>query len=111
MTDDQTIPLLSSPGSGLVRGHDDDLRGSGASDVVRRVSITHLQEQIEKLSQIVQGDALSQVRPGRFQVEEIKVVAEISASGELGFLVGGVEAEAKGSIELVFRRSGASAGA
>jgi hypothetical protein len=79
----------------------DDLRGGSVTD---RVPISRLQAQIAKLAQIVRGDALNETNPNGFSLTEIKILAEVTASGELGFVVAGFEAEAKGSIELTFRR-------
>jgi hypothetical protein len=107
LSDDYSIPLIG--GLVPVEGEpDNDIRGGSVKTdaVVDRVSITKLQAQIEKLAQLVRGDSLTAATSGGFAAEEIKIVAEITASGELGFLVAGAELEAKGSIEITFRRSG-----
>ena len=101
---DDTIPLIGGAVPPAIE-FDDDLRGGRTA--VDRVPISKLQDQIGKLAQIVRGDGLTQTNPNGFALDEIKIVAEVTASGELGFIVAGLEAEAKGSIELTFRKSGA----
>ncbi len=101
MSDDDSIPLIGAASTTI---RDNDLRGGGGDGP--RVSIDRLREQIAKMAKIVAGPEFEAGadKPGGFAIEEIKLTAEISAKGELGFLVAGLEAEAKGAIELTFRR-------
>ncbi len=103
MRDDDTIPLIGADGD--TDAQDNAVRGGGVS---ARIPIDVLRDQIAKMRRIVTGPDFEDevAKPGGFQLEEIKLTAELTAGGELGFLVGGMEAEAKGAVEITFRRRG-----
>lgn len=103
MSEDDTVPLITGMNT-AVNVRDNDVRG-GIGDAPR-VSIERLQQQIAKMAKIVTGPEFDTGvhKPGAFAIDEIKLTAEISARGELGFVVAGLEAEAKGAVELTFRR-------
>ena len=103
LTDMETIPLIGAHARAAAVG-DDDLNLRGPDAALDRVSIPKLQEQLRKLSTIVQGDLAPAATSGKFAIDEIKIAVEMTASGELGFVVAGLKGEAKGSIELTFRR-------
>jgi hypothetical protein len=104
LTANDTIPLIGAPTRPAAEGSDDDLALRGADTALDRISIPKLQEQLRKLSTIVEGDLVPTPASGKFAIDEIKIAVEMTASGELGFVVAGLKGEAKGSIELTFRR-------
>jgi len=100
-----TIPLIGT-GTAAPRDHSVRGGGGGVAGVAGRVSVDSLRDQIARMTRIVTGPEFEPSAPnkGEFAIDEIKLTAELTASGELGFLVGGVEAEAKGAVEITFRR-------
>lgn len=97
---DNTVPLI---GVFAERATNKDLaKRAGEKAVTDRVSIDKLREQIGKLSTIIED--LQTSKANGFYLDEVKIIAEITASGELGFIVAGASVEAKGAIELTFKR-------
>lgn len=81
--------------------------GSATARVVKRVATisreefaTNLRELCEDVQFALQA-AEAELRS--YELEEVEIVAEITAKGEV-WLVGGVGAEAKGGVKLVFKR-------
>ncbi|MFT4954891.1 MAG: hypothetical protein ACI8U3_001265 [Brevundimonas sp.] len=103
MSDDDSFPLIGSEAAHYVT--DTAVRGGAVSS---RISIDKLRDQIAKMRRVVSGPEFEReaAGPGGFQLDEIKLTAELTASAELGFLVGGAEAEARGAVEITFRRRG-----
>lgn len=108
MSDDaDTIPLI---GAGAAAPRDNSVRGgrggAAVTGVAARVSVDSLRDQIARMTRIVTGPEFEADAPakGGFAIDEIKLIAELTAGGELGFLVGGVDVEAKGAVEITFRR-------
>ncbi len=103
MSDDDTIPLIGGT-KAVASVRDDGVRGGGGGPP--RISIERLREQIAKMATVVTGPEFETglEKTNGFAIDEIKLIAEISANCELGFVVAGMEAGAKGAIELTFRR-------
>ncbi|WP_148287814.1 hypothetical protein [Rhodopseudomonas sp. B29] len=102
MASEQTIPLLSVTSVGSA---DNDLRGRReTTQVVDRIPVDKLQEQLARFTKVVNSPELFASTTDAYELEEIKIALEVSASGELGFVVANGKASAKGSIELKFRR-------
>lgn len=104
VSDEESIPLLQ-PTTASRKRQSPEIRGGGAPDVVQRVPISKLQDQLRKLRDVVAGVGLDEPGSSGFVVDEITISAEVSATGEIGFLVAGAEATATGSIEITFRRA------
>jgi len=85
------------------RKSDGTLRSS--SSRTPRISVEKLRADLERLSDVVSSDSLFAEKPGGVRLEEITLRVEVSASGEVGFLVASGEASAGASIELKFKRS------
>jgi hypothetical protein len=103
VADKHSIPLITSAPQ---PEFSPEVRG-GSAGIANRVPISTLQDQLRKLSELVEGAGFNKPSTSGFVVDEITINAEVSATGEIGFLVAGVEASAKGSIEIKFRRASA----
>lgn len=101
MDKDDQIPLIGGDPA-----RNPEVRGLGSGPGAS-ISVAKLKEQIGKLTRAVSTALVDQPPAATgFGLEEIKVTAELTAGGELGFVVAGAKVETKGAIELTFRRTG-----
>ncbi|NIY95770.1 MAG: hypothetical protein HWE39_14165 [Oceanospirillaceae bacterium] len=92
------VPSADRPNDGMLRSQKKEIDAP-------RISEERLKKDLERLSSVVASEELFNEKPGGVKLEEITLRVEVSASGELGFVVASGSVNAGASIELKFKRS------